>query len=135
MAKTVKSPPAMQRPGFDPWIRKIPWRRKWQATPAFAWRIPWTEELGSLQSVGLQRVTHDLVTKHTHSEWLKMYSVLKFLKRAPNNAYDKAKAMCKFMYLKCKQSLKPRFILFQKNLFPLQRFIYLFNKYLLRASV
>ena len=22
-----------KRPGFDPWVRKIPWRRKWQATP------------------------------------------------------------------------------------------------------
>ena len=22
-----------RRPGFDPWIRKIPWRRKWQPTP------------------------------------------------------------------------------------------------------
>jgi len=22
--------------GFDPWIRKIPWRRKWQATPVFS---------------------------------------------------------------------------------------------------
>ena len=21
--------------GFDPWIRKIPWRRKWQPTPVF----------------------------------------------------------------------------------------------------
>ena len=21
------------RPGFDPWIQKIPWRRKWQPTP------------------------------------------------------------------------------------------------------
>ena len=21
------------RPGFDPWVRKIPWRRKWQSTP------------------------------------------------------------------------------------------------------
>ena len=21
------------RPGFDPWVRKIPWRRKWQPTP------------------------------------------------------------------------------------------------------
>ena len=20
-------------PGFDPWVGKIPWRRKWQATP------------------------------------------------------------------------------------------------------
>jgi len=24
-----------------------------------AWRIPWTEEPGSLQSVGLQRIGHD----------------------------------------------------------------------------
>ena len=21
------------RPGFDPWIEKIPWRRQWQPTP------------------------------------------------------------------------------------------------------
>ena len=28
-----------------------------------AWRIPRTEEPGELQSVGLQRVGHDLVTK------------------------------------------------------------------------
>ena len=24
-----------RRPRFDPWVRKIPWRRKWQPTPAF----------------------------------------------------------------------------------------------------
>ena len=28
-----------------------------------AWRIPWTEEPGSLQSVGPQTVRHDLATK------------------------------------------------------------------------
>ena len=27
--KTVRQ----ERPGFDPWVRKIPWRRKWQPTP------------------------------------------------------------------------------------------------------
>ena len=31
-----------------------------------AWRIPWTEELGRLQSTGLQRVRHDLVTEQQH---------------------------------------------------------------------
>ena len=34
----VKNPPALQemwRCGFDPWIQKIPWRRKWQPTPVF----------------------------------------------------------------------------------------------------
>ena len=24
-----------RRPGFDPWVRKIPWKRKWQPTPVF----------------------------------------------------------------------------------------------------
>ena len=28
-----------------------------------AWKIPWTEEPGRLQSMGLQRPEHDLVTK------------------------------------------------------------------------
>ena len=28
-----------------------------------AWRVPWTEEPGGLQSMGSQRVGHDLVTK------------------------------------------------------------------------
>ena len=28
-----------------------------------AWKIPWTEETSGLQSMGLQRVRHDLATK------------------------------------------------------------------------
>ena len=24
-----------RRLGFDPWVRRIPWRKKWQPTPAF----------------------------------------------------------------------------------------------------
>ena len=24
-----------KRPGFDPWVREMPWRRAWQPTPAF----------------------------------------------------------------------------------------------------
>ena len=31
----VKTQPAMQETRFDPWVRKIPWRRKWQPTPVF----------------------------------------------------------------------------------------------------
>ena len=29
-----------------------------------AWRIPWTEEPDGLQSMGLQRVKHDLAAEH-----------------------------------------------------------------------
>ena len=36
-------------PGFDPWVGKIPWRRKWQATSEFLpGEFPWTEEPGGL---------------------------------------------------------------------------------------
>ena len=28
VAQLVKNLPAMRRPGFDPWVGKIPWRRK-----------------------------------------------------------------------------------------------------------
>ena len=34
VAQMVKRLPAMrERPRFDPWVGKIPWRRKWQPTP------------------------------------------------------------------------------------------------------
>ena len=32
-----------------------------------AWEIPWTEEPGGLQSMGLQRVGHDRALTHTHA--------------------------------------------------------------------
>ena len=55
-----------KRPGFDPWVGKIPWRRVWQPTPVFLpGESPWTEEPGGLQSMGLQRVRHDRVSKHS----------------------------------------------------------------------
>ena len=47
-----------RRPRFNPWVGKIPWRRKWSThSRILAWRIPWTEEPGRLQSLGWQRVT------------------------------------------------------------------------------
>ena len=48
---------------FDPWVRKIPWRRAWQPTPVFLpGESPQTEEPGRLQSMGSQRVRQDGVT-------------------------------------------------------------------------
>ena len=39
--------------GFDPWVGKIPWRRKWQPTPVFLpGESSWTEEPGGLLSMG-----------------------------------------------------------------------------------
>ena len=49
----------LKRHGFDPWVRKIPWRRAWHPMPSsiLAWRIPWTEGPGGLLSVDLQSRT------------------------------------------------------------------------------
>ena len=42
------------------WVKKIPWRRKWQPILVFLpGKISWTEEPGGLQSIGLERVKHD----------------------------------------------------------------------------
>jgi len=34
-AQLVKNPPAMRRPGFDPWVGMIPWRRERLPIPVF----------------------------------------------------------------------------------------------------
>ena len=42
--------------GFDPWVGKIPWRKEMAThSSILAWKIPWTEELGGLRSMGLQK--------------------------------------------------------------------------------
>ena len=61
-----------RRCGFTPWVRKIPWRRKWQPTPVF---LPGKSHgWGSLrlQYMGSQRIGHDWVTEQQQSgksEW------------------------------------------------------------------
>ena len=35
VAQRLKGLPVCGRPMFDPWFRKIPWKRKWQPTPVF----------------------------------------------------------------------------------------------------
>ena len=64
VAQSVKNPPAIQ----ETRVQSLGWEdplEKGMATHSsiLAWRIPWAEEPGGLQSVGLQRVRHDLVTK------------------------------------------------------------------------
>ena len=68
MAQMIKNPPAKQETS----VRSLGWEdplEKGMATQSsiLAWRIPWTEEPGRLQSMGSQRVRYDWVTNtHTH---------------------------------------------------------------------
>ena len=51
-----------KRHKFNPWVGKIPWRRKRQPTPVFLFgESPWTEERGGLQSMGSQTVGQDWI--------------------------------------------------------------------------
>ena len=60
MAQSVKNPPAMQETWVQSLSRKDP-LEKGMATHSsvLAWRSPWTEESGGLQSMGSQRVGHN----------------------------------------------------------------------------
>ena len=70
VAQRAKNLPAVQETQVQSWARKIPWRKAWLPTSLFlAWRIPWTEETGGLQSMGSQRVGHDWAT-NTKKEWI-----------------------------------------------------------------
>ena len=63
VAQMVKHLPAMQETRFDHWVRRIPWKKQVAThSSTLAWRIPWMEEPGGLQSMGLQRVRHDWAT-------------------------------------------------------------------------
>ena len=45
-----------RRQGFNPWVRKIPWRRAWQPTPVFLPGESYGQGAWRLQSTGLQRL-------------------------------------------------------------------------------
>ena len=68
VAETVKNLPAKQ----ETWVQSPGWEdplEEGMATHSsiLAWRIPWTEEPGGLQSMRLQRIRHNGVSKHSNS--------------------------------------------------------------------
>ena len=54
-----------RRPGFNSWVGKIPWRRKWQPISVFLPEKFHRERI--LGATGLQRVWHVWATEHAHS--------------------------------------------------------------------
>ena len=63
MALVVKNPPAkagdIRDLGSIPRCEDLLEEGMATHSSIFAWRIPWTEEFGGLQSMGSQRVGHD----------------------------------------------------------------------------
>ena len=67
VAQTVKNLPAMQ----ETMVRSLGWEDPLEKDLAahsriLAWRIPWTEEPGGLQSMGSQRVGHNWLTNNNY---------------------------------------------------------------------
>ena len=67
-ASNVRDPGLI--PGFGPWVRSLEQEHPLEMEMAtnssvLAWRIPWTEEPGRLQSTGLQKVKHDFTFTFT----------------------------------------------------------------------
>ena len=60
VAQRLKCLPAMQETWVRSLGRDIPLEKEMAThSSMLAWRIPWTEEPGGLQSTGSQRVGHD----------------------------------------------------------------------------
>ena len=60
MAQSVKSLPAIQETQVQSPGQEDPLEKEMAThSSIFAWRIPWTEEPGGLQSMDSQRVGHD----------------------------------------------------------------------------
>ena len=60
MAQMVKNLPAMQETRIQSLGGEDPLKEEMAThSSILAWRIPWTEEPGGLQSTGSQRVGHD----------------------------------------------------------------------------
>ena len=73
VARVVKNPPvnagdAGRRHGFTPRLGSYPRERMATHCRILAWKISETEQPGGLESMELQRVRHDLVTKQ-QSSW------------------------------------------------------------------
>ena len=64
VAQTVKNLPAMWETRIQSLDQEDPLKKEMEPTPSIlAWKIPWTEEPGGLQSMGLQRVGNKLLLR------------------------------------------------------------------------
>ena len=85
VAQMVKNPPACRTPGFNPWVGSSSEGGHATHSSTLSWRIPWTEESSSLQSMGSQRVIQDWMTKYTQLYLVQDVSVVSWRSRRSLN--------------------------------------------------
>ena len=73
MAQTVKHLPTMR----ETWVQSLgqgdPLKKEMAThSSTLAWRIPWMEEPGGLQCMGLQRLGHDRATSVTQLHFMSL---------------------------------------------------------------
>ena len=60
VAQTVKNPPVVQETQVQSLGQEGPLEKEMAThSSILSWRVPWTEEPGGLQSIGLQRMGHN----------------------------------------------------------------------------
>ena len=89
VTQTVKNPPAMQEALVQSLGQEDPLEKGMAIHYSIpAWKIPWTEEPGGLQSMRLQTVGHNWVTKHFHTLFRFSYFLSKVLSLFQNPIQD-----------------------------------------------
>ena len=71
VAQTVKNLPAMQEMPVWSLGQEDPLEKEMAThSSILAWETPWTKQPDGLQSRGLERIRHNLVTEHAHTFWV-----------------------------------------------------------------
>ena len=105
-----------RRPGLDPWVGKIPWRRKWQPTPvSLPGKSHGQRSLASYSSMGSQRVQHDWrIFSAGEIWWNDGYNTVfngmqtrdRLLERQSENIYWVLKNSCNFPGVYAKETFR-----------------------------
>ena len=100
VAQVIKNLPAVWETWVDPWVGKIPWRRKWQSTPVFLpGESPWTEEPGGLQPMGVTKSQKWLSNSHTLSKLHRVRDLLFNFYYTMSSKHTKLKNYNEFLFL------------------------------------
>ena len=94
-----------KRPGLDPWVGKIPWKREWLPTPVFlSGEFHRQKSLVGSKSMGSQRIGHNLATKPSQSvqKWRRG---LGFPSRSTDAAFSKCQYVARSSLLKDRSGL------------------------------